>query len=484
MARDNDMLIVDSADRVPPPAPGRHPLTPISGADFERKASRRMPPQIWVVLSLIILAPVIWLLWRLDGALRVFFERYPGASDGLLWLLLASVAFGLIGSLLTLAARAWLSVQHARVLRSRHGVPLDVVQQLQLSPWQLEQQAVDLELARAPFLMHPNLSTQSVSHILPKAQDTGSPALPEPPVQAATDTRWRAWLLDVPHLLISGPSGSGKTTMAKALLADVSTTSDLLILDPHDAAGKWPLAAIGGGRDYAAIYATIDALLQEMDRRFKQLQQGAQTFTPITVLIDEAPAIALYDQKQWTFLTSRLTSEARKIGIRLLILGQSHLVRDLGLSSLVRRNLGLVGLGAQALDLVIEERESKRRAQLLDLVRGSGYVAAYSYRAQIEVLDVTSVAQLAAKPFTARAWTPSVRWEDKPGDQGGDHTPGTDGRADGGDSNAEMMRETLIIGYKRAGRNREQIRQELSAFGLEMSNDLYRQTLARHGLRS
>lgn len=481
MARD-EMLIVDSADKMPPPTPGRHPLTPISGADFERKPSRRLTPQVWLILTIIVLAPVLWLLWRLDSALQDFFARYPFARDGLLWLLIASVAFGLVMALLTLAARAWLSVQHARVLRSRHGVPLDVVQQLQLHPWQLEQQAIDLELARAPYLQFPNLSTQSVSHILPKAQDTGSPALPEPSVRAVSDSRWRSWLLEAPHLLISGPSGSGKTTLAKAILGDTSANADLLILDPHDAAGKWPLPAIGGGRDYAAIYVRISDLLNEMDRRFKQLQQGASHFTPITVLIDEAPAVALYDQKQWTFLASRLTSEARKIGIRLLILGQSHLVRDLGLSSLVRRNLGLVGLGAQALDLVTEERDSRRRSQLLDLVRGNTYVAAYSYRAQIEVLDVINVPQIAAKPLTAHVWKPSI-WNEGDGpDRAIPDSLRTDGRADGGQKEADRLRETLIVSWKRSGRNREQIRQELQSLGMEMSNEVYRQILAQHGL--
>lgn len=53
-----------------------------------------------------------------------------------------------------------------------------------------------------------------------------------------------------------------------------------------------------------------------MDTRFKQLRQGEKVFPSLTVLIDEAPAIALHDEKRWIDLVSRLTSEARKIGIR------------------------------------------------------------------------------------------------------------------------------------------------------------------------
>ncbi len=482
MAPANDLVILDSADKVPLPAPGRHPLTPISGADFDRNPRRRLMPQAWIVISLLVLAPVLWLLWRLDGALRDFFERYPVASDALLWLLLALVGLLLIGLLITLAARAWLSIQHARIVRSRHGVPMDIVAQMRLDPYDLETQAIGLELARAPYLMHPNLSTQSISQVLPKAQDAAPPALPEPGLSAIPDGQWRIWLQDAPHLLISGPTNAGKTTLARALLADASATSDLLILDPHDAVGKWPLPAIGGGRDYHGIYVTIRELLLEMDARFKEYRAGKKDFVTLTCLIDEAPAIALQDVKQWTALMGNLTSEARKVNMRFLVLGQSHLVRDLGISSLVRRNLGLVALGPQALDLVSEEREGRRRALLVELLRGQTRNAAYAYRSEVHVLDVSNVPMLAAKTFTAPAWEPSACLHPYTPDQGDADAMQTDRRTDGGQHDAENLRETLVISLKRARRNREQIRQELQELGMALDNNEYRQILAKHGL--
>lgn len=39
----NDRLIIhDDADKTPPASPGRHPLAPISGADFPRRSSPRL----------------------------------------------------------------------------------------------------------------------------------------------------------------------------------------------------------------------------------------------------------------------------------------------------------------------------------------------------------------------------------------------------------------------------------------------------------
>ena len=255
-----------------------------------------------------------------------------------------------------------------------------------------------------------------------------------------------------------------------------------MILDPHDAVGKWPLPAIGGGRDYHGIYVTIRELLLEMDARFKEYLAGKKDFVTLTCLIDEAPAIALQDVKQWTALMGNLTSEARKVNMRFLVLGQSHLVRDLGISSLVRRNLGLVALGPQALDLVSEEREGRRRALLVELLRGQTRNAAYAYRSEVHVLDVSNVPMLAAKTFTAHAWEPSVCLHPYTPDQGDADAMQTDRRTDGGQHDAENLRETLVISLKRARRNREQIRQELQELGMALDNNEYRQILAKHGL--
>ncbi len=306
--------------------------------------------------------------------------------------------------------------------------------------------------------------------------------LPDPGPVAATDSLWRAWLASAPHLLISGPTGSGKTTLARALLVDLADRRDLLILDPHDAAGKWPVEAIGGGRDYDGIYQAISGLLAEMDARFKQLQQGEKIFPSLTVLIDEAPAIALQDEKRWTKLVSYLTSEARKIGIRLIVLGQSHLVRDLGLSTLVRRNLGLVGLGPTAIDLVTSERDAKRRAQLVDLLRGQGRTAAYMHQQQVEVLDVSSVPLLAAQPFTPRAWVPSGLPDDDMGFDGFSSEPSGLSGSDEAQQDAGDLKERLVCALKRRRLNRDEIRQELARLKMTLDNNEYRDILARNGL--
>ena len=102
----DNVFIHDSADKVSPAPPGRHPLTPISGADFVPPVRRRWPVQAWMLLSVVVLLPLARLLWRLDSALRDLFWRYPWLSDGLLTFVLGAAVLTVLGALVTLGARA------------------------------------------------------------------------------------------------------------------------------------------------------------------------------------------------------------------------------------------------------------------------------------------------------------------------------------------------------------------------------------------
>jgi hypothetical protein len=474
----NGVIIHDSADRVP------EPRQPPRTAPQQPRATFDAVPLLLVGLAalggaFVLAVPVYgaYVAWFRETAMR--------AGDWFFLVLLTVPAVGaaLFGlACLVTAVRGLASVWRINeTLTTPGGMPLthhqldaagDLVAQLHIA-------AARADILRAERSQYGQLSTLSLSHA------PVPPALPapEPGLSLVPDTEWRRWLADAPHLLISGPSGAGKTTLATALVADASEAgASLLIVDPHDAAGKWPIAAVGGGRDYTGVYRAIDGLLAEMNARFAQLHAGETAFTPLVVLVDEAPAIALHDPKRWQQLASRLTSEARKVAIRLIVLGQSHLVRDLGLSTLVRRNLGLVALGPQAADLVSEERDAARRRQLIELIRGQSRPAAFAFKSEVHVLDVAAVPALAARAFTPRAWVPSVCLVDDVPESGDAADGQTDRRTDGQQQDAEAMREALIVGLKRAGRNREQIRQELQQLGMGLDNDEYRVILARHGL--
>jgi energy-coupling factor transporter ATP-binding protein EcfA2 len=89
-------------------------------------------------------------------------------------------------------------------------------------------------------------------------------------------------------VLVVGSRGSGKTVLIRALvgLKPIATA----VFDPHNRPGAWPdgCAVIGGGSDYAAIYAGLRAMINEMVRRSQAYQSGKQTtFAPLLIAADE-----------------------------------------------------------------------------------------------------------------------------------------------------------------------------------------------------
>src|SRR5690348_1262561 len=95
----NRPLIIDDADRRPA-IPHRPPHALISGADFDRPPrapAPTLPWQAWVIVALVVAGLVVFLVVRIDAALRNW--SYSGPIAG--WLYAnapALIVFGLVGS--------------------------------------------------------------------------------------------------------------------------------------------------------------------------------------------------------------------------------------------------------------------------------------------------------------------------------------------------------------------------------------------------
>ncbi len=138
------------------------------------------------------------------------------------------------------------------------------------------------------------------------------------------------------NLLIVGNRGSGKTTLLQALLSHRQRRC--YVLDPHSHPGKWPATAkvLGGGRDFATIYATLLRGEDELTKRAQALNTDAGArFAPFTLASDEwgsvtSEIVVGKDQDSPGRLMIRLLKEGRKFGISFIGCAHGDTAESLG----------------------------------------------------------------------------------------------------------------------------------------------------------
>lgn len=153
-------------------------------------------------------------------------------------------------------------------------------------------------------------------------------------------------ILKAERRLITGPSGSGKTSLAKHVIFNEWMHGIPTIpIDPHHEGERMlGFPVIGAGRNYEQVADAIETLYWAMDGRYKMAAKGLSfsQFDTWHIIIDELTAILNWcskNRKEVSDYLATLVIEARKVKIRLTILGHSHNVSDLGLSGPIRESL-------------------------------------------------------------------------------------------------------------------------------------------------
>ena len=391
-----------------------------------------MRPRIIIILIGALCAALIIVPIGLSAgqALAATIAANAGLIGALALAIIVLAALGGLRILFAYGRRAQALARQAEIVTMQNQQPihLDDVTMLaaRLLPRSLDRY-YDQQLALAERSQFPQLSSinQSFPASAPHlAAPTPPTALPDAGDLLVPDSEWRRWMDRSPHLLIAGRTEAGKTTLASALLTERALAGDqILILDPHYQPGKWAgLPAIGGGNDFEAILATLPQLIREMRARYVEFEQGKLTeeFERLSVLIDEAPAIVeaclgvttsgrpKLEDPRWGKFAKKLGSEARKVRISVILLTQSTLVQDIQINVQQRENYLRVALGDRARSLIEEESNSRRRAQLGELLRGQAHPAAMEWRGEFHLLDTSAVPDLAARKVghVARPWTP------------------------------------------------------------------------------
>lgn len=254
-------------------------------------------------------------------------------SDFTLFLILFPVIFGVL---------AWLKITSDR----KYGTSAERAAQM-----------AGYTAPQADRSERPRTHEKAVMHAItpPFPVTTAPPSAAAPPGPPVLNfpTVWRAIGPDCIHLLIVGETHSGKSTSARAVLAGrVQAGDKIAILDPHGSPTNWGgIRAIGAGRDFAAIEGAMVELLAEMTKRYKLLAEDANYQPePLSIFVDEWPAIQTACKKTAARFITELSQEGRKAGLRLVMLTQSDLVASLGIEGKgdIRSNFTMLLLGIKA----------------------------------------------------------------------------------------------------------------------------------------
>jgi hypothetical protein len=205
-------------------------------------------------------------------------------------------------------------------------------------------------------------------HSLLDDQADDAPQAQAAPALAVVPWRqWRVQAVRAHHLLVIGSTGSGKTTLVRALLT--GKRGAVLILDPKNRPGKWGgIEAIGLDDDaeYTYIERALQHVLLVLRQRQRALNNGADDFTPLAVVVDEAPDVA---DECPTFppVFKRVGSLGRELQISLIVLSQRSTVRPLGIvgDGQARDNFTKILMGTFA-RRTVPALEGQRHCAVLD----------------------------------------------------------------------------------------------------------------------
>lgn len=199
-------------------------------------------------------------------------------------------------------------------------------------------------------------------------------ALPAPIDVLKPLNEWLEWVDAQPHTLLGGKTKAGKTWLATALLERrIDNGSDIFIIDPHSS--DWMGLPTAGGKDIKKMRAALLAVRAEYDRRMAQREEHKRRsgrelphdyFTPLTVLIDEANDLYAKLASDWKDIVKEMASGSRKVSMGLLMLAQSPLVEDLGITGAMRENFSRIALDDRIVQGMIDNERDKPRKDALN----------------------------------------------------------------------------------------------------------------------
>lgn len=378
---------------------------------------------------LLVSLTVAWALWGLWKTSYCWGGRNWQACAALAWweplgaLLAVLVVVGLPAWRVTLWGMGEWRLAQARAARvattfTRWGDPQRMDQPLSLAvEMERYRLATELKARTAPYETLHSINTYSPSFQQPKEAAALPAPANAPPVGLDT---WLGWVNDPdgePHLMISGKTKAGKSTVAEALLsARVARGDDVFIIDPHyqpvNKYGETTWCGLRGvgGDGWHTVKGALAAVRGEYERRKLAANQGEMPpggFTPLTIIIDEAPEIYEEITREWESFQGVMGSGARKYSIYLIVITQSHFIKDIGGSTAKRENFAIVALNEKAKRLIEDEvYDHQEKAALIESLKGQPWPAAMLRQGEVCLLDRAGIRERRPARLNVALWQP------------------------------------------------------------------------------
>jgi hypothetical protein len=350
-------------------------------------------------------------------------------ATGLFWLSVVACVVGVFSAVYVfLAGRISIrrvETERAAIVRDRWSNPVSVRAVLQAGPAETRayfELAAQAEMSMAPFKQYPaGLDSLSISNSAVKAADD-KPALAAPQIGPVSYAEWLRWLDSEPHAIFAARTKGGKSTMAKVgLKARIERGESVFVIDPHSN-GWLDLPGVGGGLNWVEVEAGIAAITQLYRERMQereryQRETGRELpqdhFPRITVIFDEANEARTHIEARhpskkspWQPFVETMGSGARKVGISLWLICQSALIKNLGGSTVMRRNFTVFALDHSTIRELVEDEEPMvaRRDAIIEGIAGQQYPAATVIAGQAFLLDRTGLDQMTPGSAAGCAW--------------------------------------------------------------------------------
>jgi hypothetical protein len=358
------------------------------------------PPPWWhrLPFGLIAAAVIVAIIPLIGGMVFVYIQwqhlasAYPIFTDTVL-ILVAALIVSAIGGYLTMGLLGAYNRWASRLAANADKVIEQTRAHVQVAP------------LASSFTYHTQTAAPEPLLALPEAVE---------PIEVIKPmAEWMPWIDEQPHTLLGGKTKAGKTWLATALLERrIDAGCDVFVIDPHSS--DWMGLPTAGGSGIPERKEALKAVMNEYVRRMTVREaHKRQTnrelphdyFDPMVVLIDEANAMLEELAAEWKTVLKQVASGSRKVGISLLMLAQSPLVEDIGLSGAMRENFSRIALDDRTVQAMIDsERNRERKAALQVAFKAMEFPAAAQIGATVWLLDRRGLVP-GHTSSAARIWT-------------------------------------------------------------------------------